>query len=241
MCAFSPPCGIDAGNFVAVKYKTRFTAVVTKARKKNIAMNPWDTFFKEKIKKIFTEKKSALDIGGGLRIAKEKNNRYDKTREWILPYLKKVDYKIMDPVPDYHPDIVGDIHALPFADNSQDAVICIAVLEHVENPIKACQEIFRVLKPGGYCFLYVPFLYYYHAERGYYKDYWRFTKDAVEMLVGSFSHKEIQGVRGAVETWIKISPLGRFNFLNAGSQIFDRLSGKDKSNQISGYYAFCIK
>ena len=30
-----------------------------------------------------------------------------------------VDYKIMDVVPDYNPDIVGDIHNMPFADNSR--------------------------------------------------------------------------------------------------------------------------
>ncbi|OGD32442.1 hypothetical protein A3C91_02270 [Candidatus Azambacteria bacterium RIFCSPHIGHO2_02_FULL_52_12] len=202
---------------------------------------PWDIFFKEKITKIFTEKKSVLDIGGGLRILKEKNNRYDRSREWIRPYLKNVDYKIMDPVSDYHPDVIGDIHALPFADDSQDAVICIAVLEHVENPIKACQEIYRVLKPGGYCFLYVPFLFYYHAEKGYYKDYWRFTKDAVEMLVRDFSRKEINPVRGAVETWFKISPLGRFVFFNALARAVDRFSGKDKSKQVSGYNIFLVK
>lgn len=202
---------------------------------------PWDIFFEEKIRKIFTEKRSVLDIGGGLRILKEKNNRYDPTRSWILPYLKQVHYRVMDPVLDYHPDIVGDIHALPFPDNSLDAIICIAVLEHVENPIQACQEMYRALKPGGYCFLYVPFLYYYHAETGYYKDYWRFTRDAMELLTKSFSYREIQPVRGALETWLKISPLGRVSIFNHLAGITDRLLGKDKSTQVSGYNVFLIK
>ncbi|MEK7519652.1 MAG: methyltransferase domain-containing protein [Patescibacteria group bacterium] len=202
---------------------------------------PWDLFFEEKIRKIFTEKKTVVDIGGGLRILKEKNNRYDQTRAWILPYLKQVEYKVLDPIPDYHPDIVGDIHALPFGDNSQDAIVCIAVLEHVENPIRAVQEIHRVLKPGGYCFLYVPFLFYYHAETGYYKDYWRFTHDAMELLTKDFTRREFQPVRGALETWVKLSPLGRFAFFNAASRAVDRLFGKDKSKQVSGYNAFLVK
>lgn len=204
-------------------------------------MTRWDRFFRDKITKIFTDKKSIIDIGGGLRISKEKGNRYDKSRKWILPLLKKADYRVLDPVPDYNPDIVGDIHNLPFADNSQDAIICIAVLEHVENPIKACEEVYRVLKPGGYCFIYVPFLYYYHAETGYYHDYWRFTKDTVDMLFKNFSLVDKQNVRGAFATWIKNSPLGRINFIMKCSQLLDKLFKKENSNQVSGYNIFLIK
>lgn len=202
---------------------------------------PWDTFFESKITLIFTEKKSVLDIGGGLRISKEKNNRFDKRRGWIVPYLNKVDYKIMDPVPDYHPDVVGDIHAMPFGDNSQEAIICMAVLEHVENPFTAMKEIYRVLKPGGYCFIYVPFLYYYHPEIGYYADYWRFTKDALHLLSKDFSTVEIQPVRGAIGTLIRLSPLGRYRWCENLATALDRLTGKINSKQVSGYNVFLIK
>ncbi|PIR93539.1 hypothetical protein COT99_00005 [Candidatus Falkowbacteria bacterium CG10_big_fil_rev_8_21_14_0_10_43_10] len=204
-------------------------------------MSDWNEFFQEKIIKIFTEKKSVIDIGGGLRVLQDRGNRYDKNRAWILPYLKKVDYKILDPVPDYQPDIIGDIHSLPFPDNSQEAIICIAVLEHVENPFKAFKEMHRVLKPGGYCFIYTPFLYYYHAEPGYYHDYWRFSKDALELLSKDFSTMEIQNVRGAVATWLKISPIGRFKLLMAVANFFDKALGKVSSRQTSGYNIFLVK
>ncbi|OGI78919.1 hypothetical protein A3F19_01740 [Candidatus Nomurabacteria bacterium RIFCSPHIGHO2_12_FULL_37_29] len=204
-------------------------------------MTEWDQFFRNKIRQILTEKKSVIDIGGGLRVIKEKNNRYDPKREWIRPLLEKIDYKILDPIPDYHPDIIGDIHSLPFADNSQEAIICIAVLEHVEDPIRAWQEIYRVLKPGGHAFIYVPFLYYYHAEKGYYGDFWRFTRDTVEHLSKSFSKTEIVPVRGAVETWIKLSPIGRFKILEPFWQFIDRITGKYKTNQVSGFNIFLIK
>ncbi|TAL49399.1 SAM-dependent methyltransferase [Patescibacteria group bacterium] len=202
---------------------------------------PWEHFFVEKIKKIFTEKKSVIDIGGGLRLMKGKNNRYDASREWIRPHLSNADYKILDLVDTYHPDMVGDIHNLPFPDNSQDAIICIAVLEHVENPILAFREIHRVLKSGGYCFVYVPFLYYYHAEKGYYGDFWRFTEDSLRWLSKPFSSVETMPVRGAIETWIKLSPLGRIRFLHPFWYFLDMMSGKIRTKQVSGYNVFLIK
>jgi len=42
------------------------------------------------------------------------------------------------------PFVVSDIHALPFGDKTFDFVYCSHVLEVVEDPVKACQEIMRV-------------------------------------------------------------------------------------------------
>jgi SAM-dependent methyltransferase len=50
-----------------------------------------------------------------------------------------------------------DIHAIPFPENKFDVVLCNHVLEHVEDDIKAMREIQRVLKPGGYAIMQVPF------------------------------------------------------------------------------------
>ena len=43
----------------------------------------------------------------------------------------------------------GDIHELPFEDESFDAVYAHAVLMHLRDPIRAVREVWRVLKPGG--------------------------------------------------------------------------------------------
>jgi SAM-dependent methyltransferase len=46
-------------------------------------------------------------------------------------------------------DVLGDVHCLPFRQQTIDAVIGVAVLEHFRNPLLALREIVRVLKPGG--------------------------------------------------------------------------------------------
>lgn len=204
---------------------------------------PWNIFFRDKINKIILEKSEIIDIGGGLRLDTSRNNRYAPANAWIPEAMKVrgVSYKVLDYVSTYHPDIIGDVQNLPFSDNSQEAMICLAVLEHVENPIKAAQEMCRVLKPGGYCFVYVPFLYYYHAEKGYYKDCWRFTSDAINFIFSSFHYIELQSVRGPLETLVRISPLGRSNFFQDAAYIFDRSMRKLTSKQTSGYYVFLQK
>jgi SAM-dependent methyltransferase len=43
----------------------------------------------------------------------------------------------------------GDIKNLNFPDNSFHKVMCISVLEHIEDPVSVIPELLRVLVPGG--------------------------------------------------------------------------------------------
>lgn len=45
--------------------------------------------------------------------------------------------------------VCGDAQALPFAENSFDAVLCVDVIEAIPNRPRALAELRRVLKPGG--------------------------------------------------------------------------------------------
>jgi ubiquinone/menaquinone biosynthesis C-methylase UbiE len=49
-----------------------------------------------------------------------------------------------------------DIENLSCADNSMDVIVCNQVYEHVPNPRTLITEIYRVLKPGGYCYFAGP-------------------------------------------------------------------------------------
>ena len=53
-------------------------------------------------------------------------------------------------------DVKADICDLPFEDDSYDVILCNHVLEHIPDDTKAMQELFRVLKPGGYGVFQIP-------------------------------------------------------------------------------------
>ena len=54
---------------------------------------------------------------------------------------------------------VCSLEGLPFGDASFDLVLCYVVLEHLEQPMAALQEFWRVLRPGGALILKTPAAY----------------------------------------------------------------------------------
>ena len=89
-----------------------------------------------------------------------------------MDLLKKASYVSMDIERNYSVSCVADIHFLPFKDSSFDAIICIQVLEHVRDPIRSCEELYRVMKSGGLVLITLPFVWREHAKP---TDFWRFT------------------------------------------------------------------
>jgi len=53
-------------------------------------------------------------------------------------------------------DVKADICNLPFEDDSYDVIFCNHVLEHIPDDTKAMQELFRILKPGGFGVFQIP-------------------------------------------------------------------------------------
>ncbi len=76
-------------------------------------------------------------------------------------------------------DVVYDGKHLPFPDDSFDAILCTQVLEHAEDVEQVCDEMVRVLKPGGLLIVTVPFIYFEHSAP---YDFRRFSRYGIARL-----------------------------------------------------------
>lgn len=76
-------------------------------------------------------------------------------------------------------------------DNSVDGIICVSVLEHIEDFRTVISEFYRILKPGGKLVFSVPFVYYYHGAPD---DYYRFTVSALKHLLKDFYKVKISAI-----------------------------------------------
>jgi SAM-dependent methyltransferase len=90
-------------------------------------------------------------------------------------------------------DIQGDLIDLPLKDESADTIICTGVLEHVSDPHKAVDEIYRALKFGGKVFLETPFMQTLHAAPN---DFSRWTAQGAMALMKAFDVNEVNVVAG---------------------------------------------
>ncbi len=77
------------------------------------------------------------------------------------------------------PHVVGDLHTLPFREDSFDTILNVAVLEHVPAAWDCVDEFYRVLAPGGQVICCVPFLQPVHDDPG---DFVRFTEEGLRRL-----------------------------------------------------------
>jgi len=69
--------------------------------------------------------------------------------------LKNINYTTTDLLSPIA-DVKADICNLPFEDDSFDMILCNHVLEHIPDDTKAMQELYRVMKPGGYGVFQIP-------------------------------------------------------------------------------------
>ena len=147
------------------------------------------------------------------------------------------------------PDILGDV-CQPFPDwmtGRYDAVIALAILEHVYDPAAAVANFRRALKPGGKLFLYVPWMWRYHAPRDLqFQDYQRLSRDGMAYLLRDFEAVTLYPLRGKYSAILNMfkfwKPLIERRFGERINRLVDsRASGWRNTIQSSGFFAEAVK
>lgn len=144
-------------NFLDSETYSKFRIVETE----NVSDHPYDGNAKELIAKASEIGGLVLDCGSGY-----KTDSYDHVIQLEIANYPNV-------------DVLAVNQDLPFGDESFDVVFSANVLEHVNDPFLSAQEIVRVLKPGGYLYVDIPFL---QAEHGYPHHYFNATREGLLRL-----------------------------------------------------------
>ena len=88
-------------------------------------------------------------------------------------------------------DVKADICDLPFEENSFDIIFCNHVLEHIKDDKKAIQELYRVLKPGGFGIFQIPMDY---SREKTYEDFTITSPEDRAKHFGQYDHVRIYGL-----------------------------------------------
>jgi SAM-dependent methyltransferase len=129
-----------------------------------------------------------LDVGAGSVVEKNRRAGQFALAEKYAQLVQQRGYFGLDVEIGANVAFVADAHLLPIANESLDGVIMVSVLEHLYDPIRAVNNVARVLKKGGVYFSYAPFYHPYHASP---HDYFRFTQEGYRYMLKDFSRVEI--------------------------------------------------
>jgi len=102
---------------------------------------------------------------------------------------KDIEYFSAD-LKSYFAEIKMDLKNIKYPANYFDAIICNHVLEHIVDDKKAMRELYRVLKPGGWAILQVP---YSPVLKKTFEDSSISRPKERKMVFGQLSHVRIYG------------------------------------------------
>jgi len=103
----------------------------------------------------------------------------------------QIEYYSTDFEDEFLADYRYDITQIPVESNFFNLIICYHILEHIENDIKAIEELFRVLKPTGTCIIQTPF-----KDGDIYEDFSKRTAEERLAAFGQEDHVRIYSVEG---------------------------------------------
>lgn len=104
-----------------------------------------------------------MKVDGSLRYQVEKSGIGYRSLDLVPEYFSRDFAKSVcdqsQMIYDFVPGVIGDLRCTPLANNSLNHAVCADVIEHIDQPIMALAEIFRILSPGGTVLLVIPSLY----------------------------------------------------------------------------------
>ena len=109
-------------------------------------------------------------------------------------------------------DVIEDITKLSFESNKFNTVLLLEALEHIAEPQKAIDEVFRIIKPSGFVVITTHMCWELHGREEY-RDYWRFLPDGLKYLLKNFKDVEIVLEGSSNEPWGSI-----YAFANKGKK-----------------------
>lgn len=203
--------------------------------------------FEKYLKLTLKNSNRILDVGTSQRFAKELKpyENLFKGKEYLAGgYNPKMNFG------EYNCDLHTDIEQIPFEDGSLCAILCVEVLEHVSNPFKALDEIYRVIKPGGKIFFTTPFLLGYHGKtksdninHGHdeYPDYFRYTHQGLSLLFKEFSSVKIEVLNGPVEMLMTNARLFKYLKNPLIRKLIDLIDFPKISKQTTRHLVYAVK
>lgn len=190
-----------------------------------------------------------LDVGAGSVVEKNRRAGQHALADKYARLTGQRGYFGLDVEPGANVMFVSDAHFLPIADASLDGVIMVSVLEHLYDPVRAVNQVARVLKRGGVFFSYAPFYHPYHASP---HDYFRFTREGYRYILREFSQAEIVsgGNSVAVTNDVLSSAFGGSRLGRSLARVFVELpmsvlfrafDAKQNSDMAVGFAALAVK
>jgi SAM-dependent methyltransferase len=238
-------------NFWDNSWKTLFTEDYYRQYEKG-ALEEYGAFFV----KYLQRNDAILEAGCGTAryvvALKAKGYSHIEGIDWGEDTIKRVK--------DIYPDLpvrVGDAANIDVDSDSYDGYISLGVVEHCEDgPDCYLAEAFRVLKPGGYAFISVPYvnkLRKLKAKLGFYAernisnmDFYQYAYSKIEfqgmLEKAGFTVVETGGVVGSFAVRDEFHELFKFLDRLPGSWLFNRFVKKlDRYNELGHMILFVCK
>lgn len=136
-----------------------------------------DWLYLEEETNLFTDRLRLLHV----------SPKYALSRRFVR--MANLDYLALDIQPRPNITFRADVTKLPLRSDSVDAIICIHVLEHVDDDRAAMQELFRVLRRGGWALFTVPV----RMDQKTYEDRSITTPQERKLAFGETSHVRYYG------------------------------------------------